>query len=78
MAQRQRMVTAGYGHVGEVSQGGMVTRARQVILVIVVIFILYAIYTNPTRSADAARAIWNVIVSAIDSIFSFFRRLING
>jgi hypothetical protein len=56
----------------------MVTRTRQVILIIIVIFILYAIYTNPGRSADAARAIWNVIVSALDSIFTFFRRLING
>ena len=54
------------------------TRARQVILAIIVIFILYAIYTNPAASANAARAIWNVIVSAINSIFSFFRHLING
>jgi hypothetical protein len=78
MAHRQRTVTAGYGQVAVVGLGGTVTRTRQVILAIIVIFILYAIYTNPARSADAARAIWNVIVSAFNSIFSFFSHLING
>jgi hypothetical protein len=78
MAQRQRTVTPGYEQVGVVGLGGTVTRTRQVILAIIVIFILYAIYTNPARSAEAARAIWNVIVSAFESIFSFFRHLING
>jgi hypothetical protein len=58
--------------------GGTMTRTRQVIGIIILIFILYAIYTNPAASANAARAIWNVIVSAINSIFSFFRHLING
>jgi hypothetical protein len=78
MAQRQRTVTAGYGHISFGRRGGTVTRTRQVILAIVVIFILYAIYTNPAASANAARAIWNVIVSAFQSIFSFFNHLING
>jgi hypothetical protein len=56
----------------------MVTRTRQVIFVIIVAFIIYAIYTNPARSAVAVRDIWNIIVSAFRSIFSFFSHLING
>lgn len=56
----------------------MVTRTRQVILIIIILFIAYAIYTNPARSAEAARAIWNVIVSAFNSLLSFFSHLING
>lgn len=53
------------------------TRTRQVLLAIVVIFILYAIYTSPTKSADAVRAIWNVVTTAVDAIFRFFNSLIN-
>jgi len=56
----------------------MMTRTRQVILVIVLIFIAYAIYTSPARSADAVQAIWNVIVNAMNAIFTFFDNLING
>jgi hypothetical protein len=56
----------------------MVTRTRQVIFVIIVAFIIYAIYTSPARSAEAVHAIWNVLVSAFRSIFSFFSHLING
>jgi hypothetical protein len=78
MAHRQRTVTAGYGQVGVVGLGGTVTRTRQVILAIVVIFILYAIITNPTASANVAREIWNLIVTALRSIFSFFNHLIRG
>jgi ABC-type uncharacterized transport system permease subunit len=59
-------------------RGGMVTKARQVILVIVLIFIAYAIYTSPARSADAVHAIWNVIVNAMNAIFKFFDNLIKG
>lgn len=54
------------------------TRTRQVILIIVILFIAYAIYTNPARSAEVARAIWDVIVSAFNAILSFFSHLING
>jgi hypothetical protein len=55
-----------------------VTRARQVILVIVIVFIAYAIYTSPARTADAVHAIWNVIVNALQAIFTFFDNLIKG
>ena len=54
------------------------TRTRQVLFVILVLFIVYAIYTNPAKSADAVRAIWNFLVSAFNAVLSFFSHLING
>jgi hypothetical protein len=62
---------------GTTAEEAPVTRTRQVLLAIVVLFILYAIYTNPAKSADAVAAIWAVIVSAFNAIFSFFNHLIN-
>lgn len=56
----------------------MSKRTRRVILIIVVIFIVYAIYTSPARSAEAVHSIWNMIVSAANSIFRFFDQLIKG
>ena len=53
------------------------TRTRQVILIVLLLFAAYAIYTSPAASADAVRAVWNVIVSAVEAIFRFFDELIH-
>ena len=52
------------------------TRTRQIVLFLVLIFVIYAIYTSPGTSADAVRAVWNVLTNAVSAIFRFFDALL--
>ncbi len=54
------------------------SRTRQVILIIIVAFLVYAVIKYPTRSAQVVHDIWDLIVAAFTSIFTFFNQLITG
>ncbi len=43
---------------------------------ILIIFVIYAILTSPTESADVVRSIWSIIFNGIQSVATFFDRII--
>lgn len=45
---------------------------KQIVLWLVVVFVAYAVYKNPTSAANLLGSAWDLLTSAVRSIFSFF------
>jgi hypothetical protein len=51
---------------------------KKIVLWLVVVFLLYAILTAPSDAANIFSTTWNVIVNAVENVFTFFDQLIRG
>jgi hypothetical protein len=56
----------------------MPAKAKTVLIWIAVIFLIYAIVQSPERAAEIVKALFDVIVNAIQSIGKFFGNLVGG
>ncbi|NNG38716.1 hypothetical protein HJ588_05435 [Flexivirga sp. ID2601S] len=52
-------------------------KVKKVVIWVVVAFIAYAIFTSPSRSADIVHSIWQILSDGVDSIGTFFDRILN-
>ena len=53
-------------------------RARPILFGLLVLFAVYAIIVAPEQSAAFVRQVFNLVVAAFASLFTFFNALISG
>ncbi len=51
---------------------------KKIVMWLVVVFLLYAILTSPNDAADIFGTAWDVVVSGVKNVASFFDNLIGG
>ncbi|GAA4399936.1 hypothetical protein GCM10023168_08040 [Fodinibacter luteus] len=51
---------------------------KKIVLWLVVIFLLYAILTSPTDAAAIFSSAWDVVVTVVTNLASFFDSLLRG
>jgi hypothetical protein len=51
---------------------------KKIVLWLVVIFLLYAILTSPQDAADIFGSAWDVVLTAVQNVASFFDNLLRG
>jgi hypothetical protein len=51
---------------------------KKIVMWLVVIFLIYAIVTSPQDAADIFGSAWQIVVSGVQNIASFFDSLLRG
>lgn len=52
-------------------------KVKKVLWWIFIAFLIYAVFTSPNQAAGIVRTIWDIIVAAFNSLFTFFNALLN-
>ena len=47
-------------------------KVKKVLWWLFIAFLVYALFTSPNQAAGIIRSIWDIIVTAFDSLFTFF------
>jgi hypothetical protein len=51
---------------------------KKIVMWLVVIFLLYAILTSPADAADIFGTAWDIVVTGVENVASFFDSLLRG